>query len=170
MKQLKHWSYVNKCEMKFSIYLPSQTDSSKEGVSVLYFLAGLCSTDENGRTKSMLPYFAEQHQIAVIFPDTSPRNIDHCQPDLAADWHIGYSAGFYINSTKSPLSTYFNMYSYINQELPLLCQSLFNINTNNQSIMGFSMGGHGAMISYLKNRSNFKSVSAIAPITHPSNG
>jgi S-formylglutathione hydrolase len=36
--------------------------------------------------------------------------------------------------------------------------------------MGFSMGGHGAMISYLKNKSSFKSVSAIAPITHPSNG
>jgi hypothetical protein len=47
--------------MTFSVYLPSSIDNSKTGLSVLYFLAGLCSSDENGRTKSMLPYFAEQH-------------------------------------------------------------------------------------------------------------
>ena len=63
------------------------------------------------------------------------------------------------------------MYSYIDQELQLICQSLFNIDPNKQSISGFSMGGHGAMISYLKNidSQKYKSISAIAPIVNPIN-
>ncbi len=31
------------------------------------------------------------------------------------------------------------------------------------------MGGHGALISFLKNSSNYKSVSAFAPICNPVN-
>jgi hypothetical protein len=39
----------------------------------------------------------------------------------------------------------------------------------NFSISGHSMGGHGALISFLKNPAKYKSVSAFAPICHPTN-
>lgn len=40
----------------------------------LYFLAGLTCTHENAPTKSGFAAFAREHKIAVVFPDTSPRN------------------------------------------------------------------------------------------------
>ena len=38
-----------------------------------------------------------------------------------------------------------------------------------RSICGHSMGGHGALISFLKNPNKYRSVSAFAPICNPVN-
>jgi len=43
------------------------------------------------------------------------------------------------------------MYSYINVELQQLVNSLFYVDGSRVSIMGHSMGGHGALVSYLRN-------------------
>lgn len=59
------------------------------------------------------------------------------------------------------------MYSYINKELPELVSTYFPVSRTNISVTGFSMGGHGALISALKT-GQFKSVSAFAPISNPS--
>ena len=62
------------------------------------------------------------------------------------------------------------MYDYINAELPLiLSRSELPLQTNNASIFGHSMGGHGALISYLRNPRLYKSVSAFSPICNPIN-
>ena len=39
----------------------------------------------------------------------------------------------------------------------------------NVSIFGHSMGGHGALVSFLRNPGKYKSVSAFAPICNPTN-
>ena len=36
-----------------------------------------------------------------------------------------------------------------------------------KSVMGHSMGGHGALLLYLKTEGEFASCSAFAPICHP---
>ena len=59
------------------------------------------------------------------------------------------------------------MFSYINKELPELVSSYFPVSRSNISVTGFSMGGHGALISALKT-GQYKSVSAFAPISNPS--
>lgn len=59
------------------------------------------------------------------------------------------------------------MYSYVNHELPDIINSHFHIDSQRQSITGFSVGGLGALLSYLKNSGNFRSVSAFAPVSHP---
>lgn len=57
------------------------------------------------------------------------------------------------------------MYSYINIELFEVIFNKFNeLDINKVSIMGHSMGGHGALISALKNSKQYCSVSAFAPI------
>lgn len=68
------------------------------------------------------------------------------------------------------------MYDYINKELPSIlenneCQSNFGLclNMNKISIFGHSMGGHGALISYLKGDRKYQSVSAFSPICNPTN-
>lgn len=60
------------------------------------------------------------------------------------------------------------MYSYVTLELPSIINSNFPVIEGKQSIMGHSMGGHGALICALKNPGLYKSVSAFAPICNPS--
>ena len=59
------------------------------------------------------------------------------------------------------------MFTYINEELPDLVSTYFPVSRKNISITGFSMRGHGALISALKT-GQWKSVSAFAPISNPS--
>jgi len=61
------------------------------------------------------------------------------------------------------------MYSYITEELYDLVNRSFDVDPTRVSIMGHSMGGHGALICGLKNPSKYKSVSALAPICNPTN-
>lgn len=58
------------------------------------------------------------------------------------------------------------MFSYINKELPDLVSTFFPVSRTNISITGFSMGGHGAIISGFKT-GQFRSVSAFAPMANP---
>lgn len=58
------------------------------------------------------------------------------------------------------------MHSYITKELPDVVAKYFPVDRDNMSITGFSMGGHGALISSLKT-GLYKSVSAFAPISNP---
>src|SRR5690606_32523188 len=57
--------------------------------------------------------------------------------------------------------------SYVTRELPELVRSLGVAREDRQSIFGHSMGGHGALICALKNRQQYRSVSAFAPIVAP---
>lgn len=44
----------------------------------------------------------------------------------------------------------------------------FPVLENKQSIMGHSMGGHGALVLGIRNPEQYQSISAFAPICHPS--
>ena len=61
------------------------------------------------------------------------------------------------------------MYDYIVDELPTLLRTKLLLDANHQSILGHSMGGHGAISIALKNTDVYKSVSAFAPIASPIN-
>jgi S-formylglutathione hydrolase len=61
------------------------------------------------------------------------------------------------------------MYSYITRELPSALYAQFaELDSKRVSIMGHSMGGHGALTLFLKNPGMYRSVSAFAPIANPS--
>jgi S-formylglutathione hydrolase len=59
------------------------------------------------------------------------------------------------------------MYDYVTREIPELVSANFPVK-GKFSISGHSMGGHGALICYLNNPGMYQSVSAFAPICHPS--
>jgi S-formylglutathione hydrolase len=61
------------------------------------------------------------------------------------------------------------MASYIADELPRLIGTELPADMTRQSIMGHSMGGHGALTLALKYPGRFKAVSAFAPIASPIN-
>lgn len=101
-------------------------------------------------------------------PDTSPRGLD--LPEEHEAYDFGSGAGFYINATQEPWATNYRMEEYIVGELPRVCESvlpIFSHATGAASIMGHSMGGHGAITLALKHPGMYKSVSAFSPICNP---
>jgi S-formylglutathione hydrolase len=59
------------------------------------------------------------------------------------------------------------MQDYVAQELPSLVEQQFPT-TEARGIFGHSMGGHGALITALRNPGRYRSVSAFAPVVAPS--
>ena len=161
---------LGKTKTKFNVYVPPQASSTNR-VPILYFLSGLTCNEDNFIQKSGAPRIASKYGIALICPDTSPRNYEPRIEGDADNWNFGIAAGFYLNATQSPWNKYYNMYDYIIIELPKLLKSVEKFSKifdfNNCSIFGHSMGGHGALSIYLKNLKLFKSCSAIAPIANP---
>ncbi len=59
------------------------------------------------------------------------------------------------------------MWTYVPQELPALIADQFPADMDRQSIMGHSMGGHGALTVGLTYPDRYRAVSAFAPIVAP---
>lgn len=150
-------------EMRFSVYLPPH--SEQRAVPVLYYLAGLTCTEETFMIKAGAQRIAAELGIMLVAPDTSPRKAR--VPGDDASWDFGLAAGFYVDALQSPWAQNYRMYSYVTQELPTLVRSVTKVREDRQSIFGHSMGGHGALICALKNRDQYRSVSAFAPISAP---
>ena len=102
----------------------------------------------------------------LLVPDTSPRNCGF--PGEDDDYDLGSGAGFYLDATQEPWSRRYRMYSYITQDLQALIAEHFPADMGHQGIFGHSMGGHGALVMHLRNPGVFRSVSALAPISAPS--
>jgi len=165
MNKFSHWSDACQCEMTFSIFLPERKQRMDPDPPVLYYLSGLTCTDENARTKAQFAQEAGRVGLAVVFPDTSPRGVTIEGQDESYDF--GSGAGFYVNATESKWSKHYNMYDYVTKELPEFVGAMFPVDGSRKSITGHSMGGHGALICHLKNPGAYKSVSAFAPISNP---
>ena len=103
----------------------------------------------------------------MVFPDTSPRGVDENCPEAgSADWTVGYGAGHYCNATQAPWNKHFNMYTYVTEELPSIVERNFNIAQDRRSVMGFSMGGGGALICAAKRPDLYVSATALSPISY----
>ncbi|WP_167647981.1 S-formylglutathione hydrolase [Mameliella alba] len=158
-----HASDACKCDMTFGLFLPEE--AAHVPVPVLWYLSGLTCTHENAMVKAGAQGWAAEHGLALIFPDTSPRG-DDVADDEAYD--LGKGAGFYVNATEAPWAPHFNMWDYVAEELPALVGEKFALDMSRQAITGHSMGGHGALTLAMGLPGRFASVSAFAPITHPS--
>ncbi|KAJ2018487.1 hypothetical protein GGI08_007313 [Coemansia sp. S2] len=161
-----HDSAATNGKMTFNIYLPDVALSGKERVPVLYYLSGLTCNEDNMVTKGGALAYLSEERIALVTPDTSPRGAGVAGED--DDWELGTGAGFYVDATEEPWKKNYNMYSYIQTELQQVVAESFAVDTSRTSIFGHSMGGHGALVLALRNPSHYKSVSAFAPICHPS--
>ena len=158
-----HVSSQTKTKMNFSIFFPDEKINSN--VPGLIYLAGLTCTDETFITKAGALKYASEHGMALICPDTSPRDAGVDGEDK--DWDFGTGAGFYLDAEKEPWAQNYRMYSYITKELICIMDNEFDIDVKKIGIFGHSMGGHGALTIFLKNQDIFKSVSAFAPICNP---
>lgn len=163
-RQYRHVSKRLGCSMQLSVYLPPQAQTQK--VPALYWLSGLTCNDQNFSTKAGAQRVAAELGVALVMPDTSPRG-EGVPDDPEGHWDFGLGAGFYLNATQAPWSEHYQMYDYVVEELPALLQAHLPL-SELQSISGHSMGGHGALVIALRNPGRYRSVSAFAPIVHPS--
>jgi S-formylglutathione hydrolase len=107
------------------------------------------------------------------------------------NWDFGTGAGFYLDATEPKWKEHYRMYTYVTKELPALVAANLPVLEDKHSIMGHSMGGHGALVLGLRNpvrscclgvrrlklltyhphpssqQEQYKSISAFAPIVHP---
>ncbi len=158
-----HASEACGCDMTFGLFLPKE--AADDPVPVLWYLSGLTCTHENAMIKAGAQAWAADNGVALIFPDTSPRG-ESVPDDAASD--LGKGAGFYLNATEKPWAANFRMWDYLAEELPDVVLTNFALAEDRQAITGHSMGGHGALTLAMRLPGRFRSVSAFAPIAHPS--
>ncbi|MFH4355750.1 MAG: S-formylglutathione hydrolase [Neisseriaceae bacterium] len=161
LERYQHDSITTHSIMTFSIYRPPVKEQQRP--PCLYCLAGLTCNDEIFPIKSGALQYASQAKIVLVMPDTSPRGANI--PDHSL-YSLGQGASFYLNASQKPWNFHYQMYDYVTQELPLLISQHFPLGKK-KSILGHSMGGHGALMIALKNSNQYQSVSALAPITNP---
>lgn len=158
-----HRSSSTGTDMTFSVFVPAHTPGDQ--LPILWFLSGLTCTHANVTDKGGYRAACAKHGIIFIAPDTSPRG--EGVPDIDV-YDFGQGAGFYVDATRAPWATHFQMRRYIESELPAVIAEAFPMaDMNRQGITGHSMGGHGALTMALRDPSRFRSVSAFAPIVAP---
>jgi len=159
-----HQSDACRCPMTFAVFVPPHADGAR--LPVLWYLSGLTCTHANVMEKGEYRRAAAELGVIIVCPDTSPRG--EGVADQADNWKLGCGAGFYVDATEVPWSEHYRMYSYVTAELPAVIAANFPMaDLSRQSIFGHSMGGHGALISTLRNPGRYRSCSAFAPIVHP---
>lgn len=160
----QHRSEQCQCDMVFSVFLPPQAET--QSVPVVWWLSGLTCTDQNFVTKAGAQRMAAELGLAIVAPDTSPRG-EGVPDDPDGSWDFGLGAGFYVDATQAPWQQHYHMRSYILRELPELLFATLPLDKARQSIMGHSMGGHGALTLGISHPEQYCSVSAFAPICAP---
>jgi S-formylglutathione hydrolase len=160
----RHASVACGGPMRFALYLPPQ--AKRRACPVLYFLAGLTCTEETATIKAGAQRLAAELGLALVMPDTSPRNTG--LEGATGDWEFGEGAGFYLDATQAPWSARFRMRDYVLNELPALLAAQFSVDVARAGVCGHSMGGHGALTLALAHPDRYRSVSAFAPIVAPS--
>lgn len=158
----EHASSSTKTTMKFSTYEPKGNGPIE---NCIIWLSGLTCTDENFITKAGAQEYLSGTTTMILCPDTSPRGLNLDGEHDGYDF--GSGAGFYVNATTPGYKDHYRMYDYIVSEIVDILKSQFGV--KNISIMGHSMGGHGALVMGLRNKDIFKSVSAFSPIVNPIN-
>jgi S-formylglutathione hydrolase len=155
--------------MRFGVFRPPGAGGPGQGDGrlrpALIWLAGLTCTEETFAIKAGAQRLAAEMGLMLVTPDTSPRATGIEGADAA--WDFGHGAGFYLDATATPWSRHFRMESWITRELLPLLVAQFGLDPQRVGLSGHSMGGHGALTLGLRHPTLWRSLSAFAPIAHP---
>ena len=157
----RHRSEVLDCDMTVGVYYPPQAGHGP--CPVLYWLSGLTCSEQNFIGKAGAQRYAAEHGIILVAPDTSPRGAGVADADR---YDLGQGAGFYVDATREPWARHYRMQEYVSRELPAWVEA-DPAASDVRAISGHSMGGHGALVTALRNPGRYRSVSAFSPVVAP---
>jgi S-formylglutathione hydrolase len=161
----RHASRETGTDMTFSVYVPPHAAGVR--LPVVWYLSGLTCTHANVTEKGEFRGACAELGLIFVAPDTSPRG-EGVAGDPANAYDFGLGAGFYVDATQQPFARHYRMWSYVTEELPKLVAENFPADPDRQSILGHSMGGHGALTVALRHAGRYRAVSAFAPVVAPS--
>jgi len=160
----KHHSAATGTDMTFSVFVPQHAEGAR--LPVVWYLSGLTCTHANVTEKGEFRRACGELGLIFVAPDTSPRG-EAVPDDPGGAYDFGLGAGFYVDASEAPFVDHYRMWSYVTEELPALVAAEFPADVARQSIMGHSMGGHGALTIGLNFPDRYKAISAFAPIVAP---
>lgn len=113
-------------EMETGITVIAPSEPHEGNYKVVYLLHGLCGRSGDWVDYSMLPVYANDLDIVFIMPEVTR--------SFYTDMEYGLK-----------------YFSYVTEELPNVCKSMFRISSKREDtmVMGVSMGGYGALKSAL---------------------
>ncbi|MCP3054928.1 S-formylglutathione hydrolase [Aurantimonas marianensis] len=161
----RHASTATGTDMTFAVFVPEHETGAK--LPVVWYLSGLTCTHANVMDKGEYRRACAELGLILVAPDTSPRG-EGVPDDPDGAYDAGLGAGFYVDATRAPFAKNYRMWSYVTEELPALIAAGFPADRARQSVMGHSMGGHGALTIGLTYPDRYRAVSAFAPIGAPS--
>jgi S-formylglutathione hydrolase len=161
----RHASRTTGTDMTFSVFVPEHREGAR--LPFVTYLSGLTCTHANVTEKGEFRAACAELGLVFVAPDTSPRG-DGVPGDPNSAYDFGLGAGFYVDATEPPFDKNYRMWSYVTEELPKLIAEQFPVDPGRQSIMGHSMGGHGALTVALRHPQRYRAASAFAPIVAPS--
>ncbi|MBN7772586.1 alpha/beta hydrolase [Clostridium aminobutyricum] len=110
-------------EMDTGITIVTPNEFKPEGgYKVAYLLHGICGNNGTWSDYTMLPFYASHGKTIYILPEVGR--------SFYADMKYG-----------------FKYFTYVTEELPAICKSVFNISAKREhtAVIGGSMGGYGAL-------------------------
>ncbi len=138
-----------------SVSLPLGKAGGPEGeMPVLYLLHGLSENHSAWLRRSRADYYAEQAGVALVMPE------------VQRSFYCDMAGGL-------------NYYTYVAEELPVLCQRMFRLSGRREDtfVAGLSMGGYGALKLALRRPDRFAAAGSFSGATDvrtrlaaPSNG
>lgn len=125
-----------------AVILPHDITHESRPARVLYLLHGRSHNYSVWQRYTSLERYCQAYHAAVIMPEVNR--------SFYSDMELGV-----------------NYFTYISQELPQLCESMFGISSDpgDRFIAGMSMGGYGCLKTALTNPSAYAACAAISAVT-----
>ncbi len=122
-----------------NVVIPDNITEQKEKYKVVYLLHGLSDNCTAWFQNTQVALFANEYNVVFVMPEV--------QRSFYTDMKNGL-----------------NYFTYITEELPKICQKLFNVSDKREDnfVMGLSMGGYGALKCALKYPERYKGCGAFS--------